>query len=72
MGRITEISDTVSVEVRRESAAFMIDGAVADQDPLAARIEFPYRRVFALKAAVETIIQSQRFQTWLAKEERKS
>jgi hypothetical protein len=69
MGMITDISDTVSVETRRESAAFVIDEAHADENGDSARIEFHYRRVFGLKAGIDTIIASESFQRWLKKQE---
>lgn len=73
MGGIIEISPKVSVETRRESAAFIVDGAHADQDGahpnIVGRLEFHYDKVFALKAAVEKVIDSDRFKTWLKKQE---
>lgn len=69
MGRIHEVSPRVSVETRRESAAFVVDDAHATQDDGCARMEFHYRDVFAVAAACNEIVQSERFRDWLRRRE---
>jgi hypothetical protein len=66
MGFIIDVNDHLSVEVRRTSFMIHDDELQATESP-----EFGYNRVFPLIAALEHVKNSERFQAWLKKEERK-
>lgn len=62
MGYIIDINDDVFVELRRES--FRLGGPHFNE-------EFHYRNLYPLLAALVEAEKSERFQSWLTKEEAK-
>ena len=53
MGLVKDISPAVSVEVRRKSVAFIITGAIVDQNGNDGRIEIEYTNLEDLKKAIK-------------------
>lgn len=67
MGYIIDVTETVAVELRRESFIFHIEKSCGCGEAP----EFHYNRVFAMEAAIAEVKKSERFQAWLKKAESK-